>query len=499
MSLRLKARKFTRAPVRTQANTLRRLLVEASDTEWGRRYNFASIAREGDVVSAFQDRVPLHSYEDYAADTQRVRNGEADVFWPGKMKYFAVSSGTASAGKVLPLSDEMVRRNRSYCLDFFFQYLKTSRKYRLLLGRQFTMPGRIEPDRNYPGTLVGEVSGFLLVGVPKFIKTFYRDMPRSAAFLPNWQEKLSAAVDYALNHDIRVVSTVPSWALSLFKKAIVVYNERNGTNVRSVGEIWPNLGVYMSGGVALSSYRAVLEDLIGLPGVDFIEGYGASEGFLSYQVDLDDPSMLLLLDNGIFFEFIRFDELHLPEPRRYSVRDVEVGVPYAPFISTCSGLWSFSVGDVLRFTSTNPHKILVVGRTSDVLDRYGEKVFGEDAGMALNLACEKTGSHIANYHLTTRPPTSTSMPHIEWLIEFATPPLSVESFTQAIDQALCSINRHYEIRRASASFASPRIVTLRPGTFSDWLSANRRYVSTQSKVLRMSEDSENANALIALQ
>jgi len=414
------------------------------------------------------------------------------------MRHFAVSSGTASAGKVLPLSREMVQRNIGFSIGITLQYLKTTRNLRILFGRQISMPGRIAEDPKHPGTFVGEVSGFLMKGIPPLFRLLYRNIPRSVAFLPNWQEKLSGVVDYALRHDIRAIATVPSWALILFKQTIAEHNKRNGTSVRTVGEIWPNLQLFVSGGVALSSYRAALEDLIGLPEMHFLENYGASEGFISYQVELDDPAMLLHLDNGIFFEFVRFDELHAESPRRYTIGDVEAGVRYVPYVTTCSGLWAFPVGDVLRFVKLQPHKIEVVGRTTEMLDRYGEKVYGEDARKAIDHACQKTGAFLADYHLTTRGPTAESMPRIEWLIEFSRPPKSMSTFYRILDDVLCDINRHYQIRRESKAFKAPLLTSLRAGTFAAWLEASREFVSTQTKVPRMSEDTSAADALIQL-
>ena len=493
-----KARRFTQAPARTQAAVLRRLLRQASQTEWGRRYNFADIAQQPDVITAYQKAVPLHTYSDIAEDVHRTRQGEENIMWPGRMRHFAVSSGTASAGKILPLSREMVRRNIRFSFGVALQYLRTTRNFGILLGRQVSMPGRIEEDSQFPGTLIGETSGFLLESVPPQLRFLCRNVSRTVAFLPHWNEKLSAVVDYALGHDIRVMSTVPSWAVAMFKMAIQRHNVRNGATVRTIGEIWPNLQLFVSGGVALSSYRTLLEELIGLPNMHFLEAYGASEGFFSCQVELDDPSMLLDLDNGLFYEFIRLDEMHVDTPPRYSIGEVEPGVRYALYVSTCSGLWAYPVGDVIRFSSIRPHKIEVAGRTTEMLDRYGERVYGEDARQTIEQVCQETGAFVAEYHVTTRPPSAARMPRLEWLVEFAAPPASMEGFSTALDTTLCELNRHYQIRRESRAFESPIVTPVSPGTFSQWLQESRQFVSTQTKVRRMSEDTAMADALTAL-
>ena len=499
MLLRRKAKRFTRFPVRTQEAVLRRLLKQASNTEWGRKYQFAALAQDPDVIDAYQRAVPLHTQRDIADDVHRTRQGERDILWPGTMRHFAVSSGTASAGTVLPLSREMMRRNTRFSFGVALQYMRTTRNFRILGGRQISMPGRIAEDPEFPGTLVGETSGFLLEAIPAQFRFMYRNVSREIAFLPHWSTKLSAIVDYALQHDIRVIATVPSWAVSMLKMAITEYNTRHGTSVSTAGEIWPNLQLFISGGVALSSYRPVLKELIGLPSMDFLETYGASEGFFSYQVELDDPSMLLDLDNGLFFDFVRFDEIHDPSPERLHIGQVVPDVRYVPYVTSCSGLWSYMVGDVIRFTSVSPHKIVVAGRTSEMLDRFGERVFGEDARQTLERVCQQTGATVADYHVTSRSPTLTQMPYMEWLVEFVTPPPSLPDFTTALDTTLCEMNRHYQVRRESQAFESMRLTPLRPGTFAQWLHKSRAFVSTQTKVRRMSEEPQIADGLIALQ
>ena len=499
MSLRRKARRFTQHPVRTQAAVLRRLLRVAAGTEWGRRYEFADLAQEPDVITAYQQAVPLHTYSDVAEDVHRTRLGEPDILWPGRTRHFAVSSGTASAGTILPLSREMVRRNILFSFGVAQQYLHTTRNYRILLGSQISMPGRIEEDLEYPGTFVGETSGFLLDSIPPQFRFVYRNISHNLASLPHWNDKLSAIVDRALDQDIRLIATVPSWAVSLFRMAIERYNRQHGTTVETVGEIWPNLQLFISGGVALSSYRALLEQQIGLPEMHYLETYGASEGFFSYQVELDDPNMLLDLDNGLFFEFLRFDAMDERPVRRYSIAEVEAGVRYVPCVTSCSGLWAYPVGDVVRFTSIAPHKIQVAGRTSEMLDRYGEKVFGEDARLAITRVCQALGVSASDYHVTTRAPSRARMPKLHWLVEFEAPPVSMQEFAGALDAALCDLNRHYRIRREAEAFDAPQVTALSPGSFARWLQISRRRVGIQSKVRRLSEDTATADALTTLE
>jgi hypothetical protein len=287
----------------------------------------------------------------------------------------------------------------------------------------------------------------------------------------------------------------PTWALVLFDKLIDTYNRRHGASVDTIGEIWPNLQLFIAGGVALRSYRDLLDAQIGID-IDYIETYGASEGFFSFQNDLDDPSMLLHLDNGVFFEFVPADEQYDDNPTRLTIADVEPGVRYALYITSCSGLWSYDVGDVVRFTSVDPYKILVAGRTSEMLDKYGEAVFGDEARSALQHACEQTGAHVAHYHVTSRTIEDGDLPGHQWLVEFDTPPADLAAFEEAIDQHLQEVNRHYQIRREAHAFAGPTVDALPEDAFYRWLQATKDSISGQTKVPRMSEERDVAEEIL---
>ena len=492
-----RVRSFKEQPVATQRRVLRTLLTRAADTEWGRRYGFGSIARADDVVAAYQEQVPLHTYDDIVDDATRVRDGATDVMWPGRVTNFAVSSGTVSDGKIIPITDEMVAYDRSFSIGTGLTYLQETLDPRFFFGKHLTLPGRIEEDPNYPGTLIGEVSGILAENAPGFFSALLQAVPNEVSFLPDWEEKLQAIAERTADMDIRLLVMAPTWGLVLFEKLLDVYNERHGTSVSTVKEVWPNLQVFISGGVALRSYRDLLRTQIG-GDIDFIETYGASEGFFSFQNDLSDPSMLLHLDNGLFFEFVRMDEIRDDNPRRYTVADVETGVRYALYITSCSGLWSYSVGDVIRFTQTAPPKITVAGRTSEMIDKYGEAVFGDEARAALRHACDATGAHVKDYHVSPRAESSGShdRPGHEWLVEFTHPPDDVEAFADEIDRYLQDVNRHYQIRRNADAFAAPTICSLPRGAFYTWLQESRDNISGQTKVPRMSEDRSVADGVL---
>ena len=496
-------RRFMDSPVGTQERLLRSLLRRAAGTEWGQRYGFAEIAAAPDVMAAYREAVPLHDYEALRADAERIRRGAADVMWPGTFYHFAVSSGTASAGKIIPVSEEMLAKNRAFSVGTGLNYIAASGRPGVLLGKHLTLPGRIEPDAGRPEAMVGEVSGLQAERAPAFFTHLYQAVPNEIAFLPNWEKKLTAIADRTMEMDVRLLVMAPTWALVLFRRLIERYNQRHGASATTVGDIWPNLQVLISGGVALASYRELLQAQIGLPHLDFVETYGASEGFFSFQYGLHDRDMLLHLDNGVFFEFVKLDDLRAAEtsgevPRRYTIGEVEPDVRYAPFISTCSGLWVYGVGDVVRFTSTFPHKIVVAGRTGEMIDKYGEAVFGEEARAALRKACETTGARMRDFHVAPKPVAQDGLPAHQWLIEFEEPPGDVGAFAHVIDAHLQDVNRHYQIRREANAFEPPDIVPLPQGTFYAWLKETKGSVSGQTKVPRMSEDRHVADGVLAL-
>ncbi|MFP4227616.1 MAG: GH3 auxin-responsive promoter family protein [Salinivenus sp.] len=487
---------FKKRPVATQRTLLRDLLTRAADTEWGRRYGFAEIAGAPDVIEAYQERVPLHTYDDIANDVQRVREGAPDVMWPGTVTNFAVSSGTVSDGKIIPITQETIDHNRSFSVGTGIHYLKETLDGRFFLGNHLTLPGRVEEDPDYPGTLAGEISGILAENAPDFFSTFFQAVPNEVAFIPNWEKKLRAIAERTVDQDIRLLVMAPTWALTLFDELIAIHNERHGATATTVGEVWPNLQLLIAGGVPLRSYRDLLEERIGMD-IDFLETYGASEGFFSFQDDLDDPSMLLHLDNGVFYEFVPLDEEGTAAPRRYTVADVEPGTRYSLYVTSCSGLWSYQVGDVVRFTQTFPHKLTVAGRTSEMIDEYGEALYGDEARAALRAACEATGAHVVDYHIAPRSMNGEEeRPGHEWLIEFEVRPEDLDAFAGHIDEHLQSVNRHYQIRREANAFEPPLLSVLPEGTFYAWLKATKDSISGQTKVPRMSTDRTVANGVL---
>jgi hypothetical protein len=492
--------RFKRDPVGTQDRLLRRLLRSAAGTEWGRRYDFARIAEVPDVTSAYRARVPLHTYDDLREDAGRIRAGAAGVIWPGRMTHFAVSSGTAGSGKVIPLSEQSLAADRRFSIGTGMHYLAERGDPSFLFGKHLTLPGRIEEDPDFPGTRVGEVSGLVAEQAPSYFKNWLQAVPNEVAFLPDWNRKLEAIARRTAAMDVRLLVMAPTWALILFDALLAEHERQTGGRADTVAEVWPNLQVFISGGVALSSYRVLLERKIGKP-IDFLESYGASEGFFSFQTDLADPSMLLHLDNEVFYEFVPMEQLHDETPRRLTIGEVERGVRYAMIVTNASGLWAYRVGDVVRFTELFPHKIEVAGRTSEMIDRYGEAVLGEEARAAMKAACDAAGARMTDFHLAPHADAGTegTLPSHQWLVEFDNdvPAPDADAFGRVLDEYLRGANRHYRIRREAEAFGPPEVTVVPPGSFYRWLREEKDRMSGQTKVPRMSEERDVAEGVLA--
>ncbi len=490
--------KFLKVPAKTQSNLLRGLLVKASSTVWGRRFDFGSIARESDVVRAYRERVPLHSYEHMRPYVDRIRDGEKDVLWPGRIRYFAASSGTTSSGRIVPVSTEMLASNRRFSLAVVANYLVKTRKTGILLGRHLSLPGWIEDDRPGigmgAGTRIGQISAILAESSAALVRP-WRALDNRLGFIEDWEEKMAAVADHTMAQDIRLIVIAPSWCQVLFRLVQERYRSKTG-NVSTIGDIWPNLTTIITGGVALSGYRDILTSYMGEKHVDLVETYGASEGFIAFQNELADPAMLLHLDNGVYYEFVPFDELGSGNPKRLSIEEVETGVRYAPHLTSNSGFWSYCVGDVVKFTSLDPHKIVVTGRTVDMLDKYGEAVFGDEARRALHAACEQTGATVLHYHVTHTPPDLRRTPAHHWLIEFNRPPADVARFAAIIDDELMKAGHHYEDRREGMAFDRPTVTALPPGTFFSCMAQAGKRVTVQTKVPAMSEERDFAEEVL---
>ena len=493
--------RFLRDPVQTQAEVLRRLLARAAPTEWGRRHRFAELARQADPVAAYQQQVPLQSYASLSVEIERMRAGEADVLWPGVVRRFATSAGTTSAGKHTPVTDELLLGNLDNTAAGLLCYLAESGNLACLAGLPLSLTGYVREDPAYPGVRVGEISGhsaehWFRHNRLRRALVRRKNLPAQIRHMADWDQKLDAIVDYAIDRDVRILGTVPSWGLQLLDRLLASYNAEHQLRLSTVGEIWPNLSLVLSGGVPLRLYRQRLEEKLGLPKIDFLEFYGASEGSIAFQSSQEDPTLLLHLDNGLFFEFLRFDDRQTSSPRRYTVADVETGFEYIPVLTTCAGLWAYQLGDTIRFTSVFPHKIVVTGRTAELLDSYGEFLRGDEIREALREACQQTGMIAGEFHVVPRP-ADDGRPHAhQWLIEFDTTGEPPEPFAEALDSCLQRQNPSYACCRREKGLGPPEVVAIVPGSLHRGLTTVHRQLSAQTKVPCLSDHRQLADEVL---
>lgn len=490
-------------PVRVQREVLVTLLRQASNTEWGRRYGFAELAGHPHPMEAYRSRVPLHGHQDYGADIQRTFLGERDIFWPGRIDRFATSAGTTAPGKLLPISEARLGANRDYGTAMLLEYLRLTGNFRCLGGNSLALSAGLYQDPRRPEVKLGGISG---------LQAEYRlrdhRLPRRArerGLIPaairnigDWDQRFDALADYSMRRDIRIFGMMPSFGLELIERIFQRYLEAHGRPAENLREIWPKLQLVLSGGVPLSAYRTILQERLGEAKVDFLETYGASEGYLAFQTELDDPALLLHLGCGIYYEFVPLDELAKANPARLHIGEVVTGVRYALYLSTNSGLWAYPIGDIVRFTRLRPHKILIAGRTTETIDSYGEDLSAEEFRQALNAVCEATGTQVIHCHLAPRHASARQRHALQVFLELAKSPTSGEDLARRLDHKLCELNPNYYTSRHERGMGEVEVVRVPAGLFHRWLGLHRDRFDVQTKVPLMSEDRFIADGLLQL-
>jgi len=480
-------------PRGTQEEILLRLVRRAAETEWGREHDFAGIHS----VQDYRERVPLTGYEAMRPWWERYFEGESDVTWPGHVKYFALSSGTTSGNKLLPVSRENLRTNRRSGLTVLAHYLAQSGDRDFLRGKTLYLAGSA-PLRPKGAGFIGDASGIMFHFTPSFARRF--QLPTSEiCSMTDWPAKIRAIVECSIEEDVRLVSACPSWVLVLFQGIVEEGRRRFGERVRTVSDVWPNLGGIAHFGMAWAPYRSALDRLVGKP-IVHMDTFSASEGGLfAVQDSQDRADLRLQIDNGIFYEFVPFDEIDADRPTRLGLEEVEEGKVYELVLTTNSGLWAYRLGDLVRITSTAPHRVLVAGRTRWNLNAFGEHVIVEEIEEAVLRASTELGVECAEF--TVRPifpERQNERPFHEWMIEFRTPPGDLDRFGDAVDRSIRAHNEDYDSHRTGDfGLAPPRIRPLAPGTFHRWM-AQRGKLGGQHKVPRVLPDPSAGEALIAL-
>ena len=472
-----------------QRDVLKRLVGTASSTEWGIKHSYSDIAS----YEQFAKSVAVQDYESLKGYIDRMRQGEKDVLWKGRCKWFAKSSGTTNdKSKFIPVTPHGLQ-NAHYKggFDVVAQYVANNPSSRFLSGKGLILGGSHAPNYNLPGSLVGDLSAILIENCSPFVNMI-RVPGKDIALLSDFEEKMDKIARATSNINVTNISGVPSWMMAVLKHMLDI------TGKKSVDEIWPNLEVFFHGGVAFTPYREQYHQIIKNPNMKYMETYNASEGFFGIQNDPADSAMLLMIDYDVFYEFIPFEEFDSPNPRVLPLWEVEVGKNYAMLISTSCGLWRYMIGDTVRFTSKDPYKIVISGRTKHFINAFGEELVVDNAEKGLLKACKETGAQILDYTAAPVFMDANAQCRHQWLIEFAKKPESIEQFAEILDKELQHINSDYEAKRyKNKTMQQLEIVVARENLFNDWLKSKGK-LGGQHKVPRLSNNRQHIDELLSM-
>lgn len=473
----------------TQKQVLQHLLERAKDTEYGRNHLFGSTKTYDD----FAKNVPVNTYEELKGDIDRMRHGEENVLWPGQVKWYAKSSGTTNdKSKFIPVSNEGLNRiHYQGGKDTVALYLRNNPDSRMFDGKGLILGGSHSPNYNLHNSLVGDLSAILIENINPLVN-LVRVPKKSTALLQDFEVKRDRIAHETLNQNVTNLSGVPSWMLSVLVRVMELSGKKH------LEEVWPNLEVFFHGGIAFTPYRPQYEQLITSPNMHYMETYNASEGFFGIQSDPGDASMLLMTDYDVFYEFIPMDEYGTEHPTVLPLEAVELDKNYAVLISTSCGLWRYMIGDTVKFTSRQPYKFIITGRTKYFINAFGEELIMDNAEKGLAYACEQTGAEIKEYTAAPVYMDSKAKCRHQWLIEFAKAPNDLKKFANILDKRLQELNSDYEAKRFhDITLQHLEIVVARPDLFNDWLKMKGK-LGGQHKIPRLSNSRKVIEELLEL-
>lgn len=472
-----------------QHRVLTNLLAKASRTEWGRKYGYDTIRSYAD----FRDRVPVQVYDDIKPYVERMMNGEQNLIWSSPVRWFAKSSGTTNdKSKFLPVSREALH-NIHYKggVDAVALYLRMNPASRFFSGKGLILGGSHSPNLNSRHSLVGDLSAILIQNVNPLVN-FIRVPSKKVALMDEWESKIERLANDTIPAHVTNLSGVPSWMLVLIKRIL------QKTGKQTLEEVWPDLEVFFHGGVAFTPYREQYRQVIHSDKMHYVETYNASEGYFATQNDLSDPAMMLMIDYDVFYEFLPMEEVGKEHPRACCLEEVELGKNYAMLISTSCGLWRYMIGDTVRFTSRDPYKLVITGRTKHFINAFGEELIVDNAEKGLAKACAETGAQVLDYSAAPVFMDANAKCRHQWLIEFARMPDSVEHFAAVLDATLKEVNSDYEAKRSKDIALQPlEVIVARQGLFHDWL-AQKGKLGGQHKIPRLSNTREYIESMLEL-
>ncbi|MFV5687371.1 GH3 auxin-responsive promoter family protein [Flavobacterium sp. ZT3R25] len=468
-----KTQAWANNPVETQNKVLQYLIKEAKETQFGRDHHFDIIKSSAD----FANQVPVRDYEALKPYVDKVVKGTENVLWKGKPLYFAKTSGTTSGAKYIPLTKESMSFHIEAARNAILHYIHETGNTDFIDGKMIFLQGSPILEEKY-GIKLGRLSGIVAHFVPKYLQK--NRMPSwETNCIEDWETKVNAIVEETFNENMTVISGIPSWVQMYFEKL----QQKGG---KPVGEIFKNFNLFIYGGVNYEPYRAKFENLIGRK-VDSIELFPASEGFFAYQDSQKEKGMLLLLNSGIFYEFIKSDEFYTEKPRRYTIGEVELNVNYVLIISTNAGLWGYNIGDTVQFTSLKPYRVIVSGRIKHYISAFGEHVIGKEVESALQEAIVGTNIRINEFTVAPQITPTEGLPYHEWFIEFENEPEDPVTFAEAIDNAMRKQNVYYDDLIVGHVLRKVVITKVAKNGFQEYMKSIGK-LGGQNKIPRLSND-----------
>ena len=482
---------FMKYPHEVQVEWLKKLLTQARYTDWGKQYDFKSIQ----TPAQYRERVPLNDYETLKPFIERLRHGEQNLLWSSEIKWFAKSSGTTGdKSKFIPVSQEALEEcHFKGGKDLLSIYCNNQPETQLFDGKAIAMGGshQIMEISNESFYYQGDLSAILIQNLPAWVE-FMRTPNLSIALMEEWESKIEKMARATIQHNVTNISGVPSWTLLLFKRVLEITGKSN------LLEVWPGFELFIHGGVNFAPYREQFATLFPSRQVNYLETYNASEGFFGIQDRNGADDMLLMLDYGIYYEFIPVDQLDPDQSKALGLDEVEMNVNYALVISTNAGLWRYMIGDTIQFTSVNPYRIRITGRTRNFINAFGEELIVDNAEKAIAIACERCHAVITEYTAAPVYFDGNKKGAHEWLVEFEKTPEDLSFFTNILDNALKSLNSDYEAKRYHNMLLGEPIIRLMPGnTFYTWLKSKGK-LGGQYKVPRLSNDRKYVEEILQM-
>ena len=472
--------KWANTPIETQNAVFKSLMDQAKDTQFGKDHDFKNIKTHSDFIS----QVPIRDYEDLKPYVERVVAGEADILWKGKPLYFAKTSGTTSGSKYIPITKESMPTHIEAARNAILMYIAETGNADFVNGKMIFLQGSpILNEQN--GIQLGRLSGIVAHYIPKYLQK--NRMPSwETNCIEDWESKVEAIIAETLPENMTVISGIPSWVQMYFEKI----NQKTG---KKVGEVFKNFNLFIFGGVNYEPYRAKFESLIGRK-VDSIELYPASEGFFAYQDRQNEKGMLLQLNSGIFYEFVKAEEFFEEHPKRMTIKDVALNTNYVMIISTTAGLWAYNIGDTVEFTSLAPYRIIVSGRIKHFISAFGEHVIGKEVEQALNDSIKGSNIQVSEFTVAPQINPSSGLPYHEWFIEFENEPESLSQLTEKIEASLQSQNSYYCDLIKGNVLQPLKITRIKKNGFQDYMKSIGK-LGGQNKLPRLSNDRKIADAL----